>query len=377
MLKHILWLSRNSAGKFREPNFIPLRLRQFLEVPDNGYIATVGSGLLVGCGSIGKRHLSELLQRYSKVFVVDINQEVRRNLEIKFGNQVSTFSAISELPNTELDLAVISTWGPDHLSHLKSVLMIRPRFILIEKPLESSLYKVSQISQLLQDSKVPYAVNFSLRYNEQLNKILPLASQYNLGKITNISVSGGANCISTNGIHYLDFFMTLLKTFPESVMADIRNDQINPRNRDLSFFGGVATWRLKNGVSVTIDFSSSSYSQPRILIFFERGLIDIYSESMKVFSNNEMRQMKNLPITRTKVFDQELETLNLADPGYLDGITILYSKICSGDSDLKFDDQIEGTKQILLACISSKLERKVYADETFSEELLMHDWKIS
>ena len=98
---------------------------------------------------------------------------------------------------------------------------------------------------------------------------------------------------------------------------------------------------------------------------------------MKVFSNNDMKQMKDLPITRTKVFDQELETLNLADPAYLDGITILYSKICSSDSDLKFDNQIESTKQILLAFISSKLERKVYADETFSEELLMYDWKIS
>ncbi len=337
----------------------------------------MGCGLLVGCGSIGKRHLSELLQRYSKVFVVDINQEVRRNLEIKFGNQVSAFSAISELPKTELDLAVISTWGPDHLSHLRSVLMIRPRFILIEKPLESSLYKISQISQLLQESEVPYAINFSLRYNEQLNKILLLASKYNLGKITNISVSGGANCVSTNGIHYLDFFMTLLNSFPESVMADLRNDQINPRNRDLSFFGGVATWRLKNGVSVTLDFSNSSFSQPRILTYLERGMIDIYSESMKVFSNNDLRQIKDLPITRTKVFDQELETLNLADPAHLDGMTILYSKICSGDSDIKFDDQIEGTKQIILACISSKLERKVYADETFSEELLMHDWKIS
>lgn len=346
-------------------------------MPDYGYIVAVESGLLVGCGSIGKRHLSELLQRYSKVFVVDINQEVRRNLEIKFGNQVSAFSAISELPKTEMDLAVISTWGPDHLSHLKSVLMIQPRFILIEKPLESSLYKVSQISQLLQDSKVPYAVNFSLRYNEQFNKILPLANKYNLGKITNISVSGGANCISTNGIHYLDFFMTLLKTFPESVMADLRNDQINPRNRDLSFFGGVATWKLKNGVSVTLDFSNSSYSQPRILIFFERGLINIYSESMKVFSNNDMRQVKDLPITRTKVFDQELETLNLEDAAYLDGIANLYSMICSSDSVPKFDDQIESTRQILLACISSKLERKVYAEETFSEEVFMHDWKIS
>jgi predicted dehydrogenase len=215
------------------------------------------SGILYGCGSIGKRHLAELDQFCEKLIVIEKNVEVRERIETQYGKKLRAFKSVEEVTDKDFDVAVIYTLGPDHLEHFEDLSELNPKFVLFEKPLESSLVKIDRIEEKIQNMGIPAAVNFHLRFSPLRERLLNLLQGNNYGDITNISIAGGAKCMSTNGIHWLDFVSSLFGEQPKSVFADLDFKQINPRAKDLNFIGGVSVWRYTQDKTLTIDFSNA------------------------------------------------------------------------------------------------------------------------
>ena len=335
------------------------------------------SAILYGCGSIGKRHLAELDKFCEKLIVIEKDIEVRERIETQYGQKLQAFKSVEEVTDSGFDVAVISTWGPDHLEHFEDLSELKPKFVLFEKPLESSLVKIDRIEEKIQNMGIPAAVNFHLRFSPLRERLLNLLQGNCYGDITNISITGGAKCMSTNGIHWLDFVSSLLGEQPKSVFADLDFKQINPRAKDLNFIGGVSVWRYAQDKTLTIDFSNRSYSDLTIDIYFERAVFNYRGGQITLRTSENTEEMIKLPINRTQNFSRLEFDENLGDVKEPDGVSQTYSAIDKSPNTFTFENYLESTRQIIYACISSTVARRITPDEVLAKELRSHDWRIS
>jgi predicted dehydrogenase len=335
------------------------------------------SAILYGCGSIGKRHLAELDKFCEKLTVVEKSTEVRQRIKIQYGEKIQTFESVEEVTESNFDVAVISTWGPDHLEHLEELSTFKPKFLFFEKPLESSLVKVDLIERKIRSMGIPAAINFHLRFSPLYQKLISLLKSQVYGDITNISISGGAKCMSTNGIHWLDFVSNLIAEQPKSVFADLDFKQINPRAKDLAFIGGVSVWRYSQDRTLAIDFSNRSYSDLTMTVYFERAVFIFRGGEITLRASEDEEGLIKLPINRTQNFSKVEFEYNLADIEEPDGVSQIYMAIDKNPEMFKFENYIESTRQIIRACISSTEGRKIVSEEVLSNKLQDNDWRIS
>jgi hypothetical protein len=335
------------------------------------------SAILYGCGSIGKRHLAELDRFCEKMIVIENNVEVREKIESQYGQKLRAFKSVEEVTDNDFDVAVISTWGPDHLEHFEDLSILKPKFVLFEKPLESSLVKIDRIEEKIQNMGIPAAVNFHLRFSPLRERLLELLQGNYYGDITNISVTGGAKCMSTNGIHWLDFVSCLIGEQPKSVFADLDFKKINPRAKDLNFIGGVSVWRYTQDKTLTIDFSNRSYSDLTMDIYFERAVFNYRGGEITLKTSENTQEMVKLPINRTQNFSRLEFEENLGDIKEPDGVSRTYAAIDKSPNTFAFESYLESTRQIIYACISSTEARRITPGEVLSKELRNHDWRIS
>ena len=79
---------------------------------------------------------------------------------------------------------------------------------------------------------------------------------------------GGALCLSTNGVHWLDLALEILNSIPSSITADLDIDYINPRDESLAFIGGMSSFRLSNGSFIHISYTNknSHLAEPKLYI---------------------------------------------------------------------------------------------------------------
>lgn len=164
--------------------------------------------LLMGCGSIGQKHLQRMSE-VSDVFVVDprVDQIASRHAPL---SNVSIFSNIDELAKDEfprLDYAVVATLGPDHFDHTVQLADLGVRKIIVEKPLANSH---KYLKMLLSDSfEANIWVNYTLRFQGIPGRLMELAHEFDLGEPLSLTVTGGAKCLATNGLHYIDLACSL------------------------------------------------------------------------------------------------------------------------------------------------------------------------
>jgi hypothetical protein len=337
------------------------------------------SAILYGCGSIGKLHLAELDRFCQKLTVIEKRAEVREKIEIQYGPKLRSFKSVQEVTDNDFDVAVISTWGPDHLEHFEDLSELKPKFVLFEKPLESSLVKIDRIEEKIQKMGIPAAVNFQLRFSPLRKRLLNLLQGNKYGDITNISITGGAKCMATSGIHWLDLVSSLLAEQPNSVIADLDFKQINPRAKDLVFIGGVSVWRYSQDKTLTIDFSNHSYSDLTMNVYFEGAVFNYQGGEITLRTSENPEEMIKLPINRTQYFSRLEFKENLGDLKKLKelGVSKTYLAIDKSPNTFSFENYIESTRQILYACTSSTEARKILTEEVLVQKLRNHDWRIS
>jgi predicted dehydrogenase len=334
--------------------------------------------LLIGYGSIGKRHLNELLRRFESVHIVDSKFQASSERSAFDVPRTKTFKSISELPAAQsYGLAVIATWGPTHLQITESVLTQGAKFILLEKPVESSLAKVDQLEALIESYRVPAAVNFSLRYGPLMQLMNNLISLNTVGQLCNIIVSGGAKCIATNGIHYLDFFMQILNENPTGVISRITNSSINPRSKDLAYLEGITSFEFSKNRQLTINFSNKSFAHLGIEIIFERARLWYSNSVIELWGTDNTSLFPSRPTNRSIEFDKLIGEYHLENEDVPDGIAQLYNKILQNPDDFQISNFTESTRQIIRSCIASKKRCEVNSLVVLEKSFYEMDWKIS
>jgi predicted dehydrogenase len=333
--------------------------------------------LLIGFGSIGRRHLRELSSRSKEVIVYDLKNSFPEIIE-EVGNAsfCSDWNSIS-LNHKDIDFSVISTWGPNHLQQLKNVESLGVKSVLIEKPLAASLQDIQVIEQITKNKQMRLFENFHFRYSYFKSAVQKLEHDFNLGSLIQFNISGGAKCIATTGIHYLDLCEWILECRPESVVSDLKFSYINPRSSTLRIYEGLAKWNYPSGASLTMNFTNESYADAVIEIVWKNAKAVFEASTLTLFGPEDFPNFDPQTTARVKPFTRKLFEIDaVLGESTNDGMTNLYNAFFDGNEKYRNSNPGSSTKDLIAALIASEIEMKLSLKEHL-DRFHETDWEIS
>lgn len=219
------------------------------------------SVLVIGIGSIGLQHVQKLTHIGMQVSILEKDKSKLKKLQ--HNSQFQIYFQLSEAKKKVYDLIVIASTGPSHYDLFISLLSNTKNF-LIEKPLANSIQRVNQIFEIAKKKKLNVLIHHQRNFFE-LPKIKNIFQKY---KETpqQVICSGGNTCLVTTGIHIFDLVCELFNEIPKFVLADIRNDKINPRGRNLLYLSGFLKFFYRNGKTLIFDVSNKTNIKNRTIL---------------------------------------------------------------------------------------------------------------
>lgn len=252
--------------------------------------------LLVGLGSIGRKHLTTILRNYPGSNVVVVDPLYPLGQSTFEGSSYVVLPKISQVCSPS-DVAIVANWGPDHFTTFLELVEAGFRRILIEKPLADSLYEVNMIRELCFEHEIVLTVNHSWHFEEIPSRIQNLSSNLDLGSPVMITVVGGARCLSTAGSHFIHLANQLFGAVPKAISGLGATDFINPRNPKLSFYEGAYSFSYPDRQYLSISFSNHSSIAGSTTLFWKDAIGYLSEDSIEIYERERTREYFNV-ITR-------------------------------------------------------------------------------
>ena len=322
--------------------------------------------LIVGLGSIGMRHLKNILSTTKNEIIVytkrtKLDAEIKKNVKI-FNNLES---CISEKP----DIAFITNETAYHLPITKKLAELGLN-LFIEKPLSNTLKDVKKLVEISKRKKLVTFMGCNLRFNRSIQKIKSLIEEEKVGKIISVKVEcgtylpdwhpnedyrkgyaardelgGGVVLTCIHEIDYLYWFFGEIKEV-FSVTGNFSNLKINAS--DLS----AIIMKFKNNIiaEVHLDY----FQKPDIRtckIIGTEGSIEwnSISNEVKIYDINKSKWIKQLKI---KKYDK--------NEAYLKEIKYFFKCIRSNRKTMNDISNGEYVLKVALGIIkSSKLKKMI------------------
>lgn len=226
-----------------------------------------GKGLIVGLGSVGRLHLSGLLNAGLDVDILDPRLESVGDIaqfEETWGDSGTRIHVVTS-PASEYDLAVLSQLAPDRSEILSSVLATSsiPR-CLLEKPVVSDRFHLDAIASLEEVHRSRLYVNLVRRRWPHYERIRELIAPHEAISMTAI---GGAIGLGCNGIHILDSFVFLAQAIDPRVRWSTIDDALVASGRGSGIVDYGGAFVVQSGSSIlTGRLSANSSAGVRITV---------------------------------------------------------------------------------------------------------------
>jgi predicted dehydrogenase len=282
-------------------------------------------GLVVGYGSIGRMHARALDALGATLVLVDGNDEARARAAADHpgARVVADLAAldVTSLPWTAT-LAAIATWGPSHAEIFNALVDRGVVRILCEKPLATSVADVEAMRARARRDGITLGSHHYFRGSGLIVSLERLATDLALGNPVAIVANGGAACTITNGVHWTDLAAALFHHAPLRVVAQLRDERINPRGAHLGFFGGTAAWDHGDGRELVLHFNNRSSVYPVTHVHYRDAVVTMdYDYEVTVYRRDPTDIARFPAITRTGPARQL--AFKGALPGVVDGLTAL------------------------------------------------------
>jgi len=351
---------------------------------------TMGTGdilfntsILVGYGSIGIKHANFLKSCSSKLVIIDpkfssnkplLDQQQNTNI-IQLENWNSTRFNLNEQ-----DVVVVANWGPDHSQSVEDAISIGAKQIVLEKPCVDSLEEIDKLIEIAFKFQVKVVVNQGDFYLDLGNRINQLGHELGLGSVVAIWVTGGARCLSTAGSHWISLANQIFMDNPIFIFGDAKNNFINPRSDNLSFYDGIFSFTYPGNRRLGINLTNNSSIKGRFEIYWKHAVGELYESELTI---------KRVEQTNTKItLYQEPTKMIFSGPvpwykeGALkaDSLEVLYKSLLESDfkevaSNLR--KHLDVTKATLLALISSEKQVRLDFDEKLESTYFCKKYNIS
>jgi predicted dehydrogenase len=261
------------------------------------------AGLVVGYGSIGRQHAQALGATGLPLAIVDADGGARARAEAAHPG-ATVVSEVAALDPARLPwmstAAVIATWGPSHALVFHALADRGVRRILCEKPLASSVADADAMVRRAERDGVRLLVNHTLRYIGLAPALRRLAHAADLGDPVAVVADGGANCLVTNGLHWIDFVIALFGCPPARTAGTARGEPGNPRSSELRLYGGTAVWEFADGREAVLAFSNRSSVDSTTRVYYRDALAEIDLDFNVILRRRDMTAVREAPaVTRT------------------------------------------------------------------------------
>jgi len=126
--------------------------------------------LVVGAGSIGRRHISNLnLLGYRNIDIVDPNEEMLKHAIRNFKIN-KTYKKLDDVLNNSYNVAFILTPPSLHIP-IAVELAKKGIHLFIEKPLSNSMKDIDKLNNLINKNKLTVMVGYNQRFNRGIKEI--------------------------------------------------------------------------------------------------------------------------------------------------------------------------------------------------------------
>ncbi len=146
--------------------------------------------LVVGTGSIAKRHLNNLLTLFPDGVIGCISASGRKIAEDELDERVQRYGSFSEAIAETPKFAIVASPASLHLEHTKALLEAGIH-VLIEKPLSDSSQKCAEAKELLISNDSKLAVSYNLRFMPSAQKVHEFLKSGRMGRIHAVLIDVG------------------------------------------------------------------------------------------------------------------------------------------------------------------------------------------
>lgn len=285
--------------------------------------------LVIGCGSIGEKHIENLKSSLAReVIACDISEERRRLIKKRYS--IETYDDIEKALAQQVSAVLICTPTSTHIP-IALAAAKRGLHLFIEKPLSHTLDGIDQLIRLVQEKKLTALVGCNTRFFASMRLVKKLVDSGTIGRVllarascgfylpywhpgedyrkgytANKSLGGG---IILDDIHEIDYLRWLLGEVSEvfSFAGKISNLEMDTEDFAsilLKFKGGTVA-------EVHLDCLQHTYRRSCELIG-EKGIIiwDYIKESVRLFTEKEKRWQlfaKDLRTGKNAMFIAEMK----------------------------------------------------------------------
>jgi predicted dehydrogenase len=301
------------------------------------------AAVVIGYGSIGRRHARALAAIGCRLAIINRGEKARTQAHLDHPAAVVA-ERCEALDRQNFPwsscVAVIASWGPSHASFFHLLADRGVKTILCEKPMASSVCAAHAMAERAMADDIALGLNHTLRYALLADAMLGCARQYDLGEPWAMMMTGGASCLVTNGVHWIDFASQLFGAQPSCVSSTASGDPINPRSADLMMYGGTAVWLFPSGREAVISLNNGSSVFPDVQILYRDATVQlgyIVGEADEYISATVLRRnrdaIRQFPaITRTGKPTEALSSGRLfAARGFNDGLRAAALELISGN----------------------------------------------
>tara|TARA_Y100000310_G_scaffold333621_1_gene411545 strand:- start:3075 stop:4115 length:1041 start_codon:yes stop_codon:yes gene_type:complete len=197
--------------------------------------------LIIGCGSIGERHLHNIKKIGIKdIGILDTNKTRVNSLAKKYS--VKKFYDLDSALSFKPDFSIICTLPESHISIANSCINSGSH-VFVEKPLSSNLKNVIPMLKKAKTKKLKVGVGYNLRFDKGINLLKYKLQQKEIGRPLSILITFGHNIkfwrpgtnyknhyilkkgggIILDGSHEYDYLRWLFEDEIKSVYCQTRN----------------------------------------------------------------------------------------------------------------------------------------------------------
>ncbi|MFY9074618.1 Gfo/Idh/MocA family oxidoreductase [Malaciobacter mytili] len=137
--------------------------------------------LIIGFGSIGKRHFNNLLMlEYKNISIVSRHS----NEKDKYDNIIQRYNNIDDaFKDYNYDIAIISTETSEHIKILEKILKYNVKNIYLEKPISHEYKEYQDIITIINRKKINIIVGYDLHFELGLLKVKELLEKNSIGNV--------------------------------------------------------------------------------------------------------------------------------------------------------------------------------------------------
>ena len=303
--------------------------------------------LIIGLGSIGQRHLRnlKLIEPKSNFYAIKSRKKKSTPLlnnfnkilkgDIKKKYSLKYYESIHEIykNNIKIDCAFVCTPSSKHISQVIELLQYNIH-CFIEKPLGSSLKKLSKLELLLKKKKkIITMMGFQLRFNpliEYLNKVIKIKSP--IGKLLSANIHNGENIkdfhpyedyrisyaankklgggVILSQIHEIDYFLYLFSNY-EITNSTYISSKISDLDIDVEDIFSSNFLLNKNKSKLFCNINLNYFERPKKRKFYLIGssgsLVACFNtQRIQIFKNGKKKVIK-FNFKRNDIFIKQIK----------------------------------------------------------------------